>query len=288
MLYIKSSFSITVVRETLGRHNISAKKKYGQNFLVDENILRKIADAGDITDGDLVVEIGPGLGALTAALAERAGRVVAVEIDSGIIPPLRDNLSGYDNVEIVNADFLKLDLCELISSQGFKSAKIVANLPYYITTPIIFAVLESKADIESMVVMVQKEVGDRMNAKPSTKQYGALTLAVGFYADVSVVANVPPDCFYPKPDVDSIVLKLELLKEPRFGVKDPDKMFKIIKAAFAMRRKTLANCLFSAKEFGLAKDEAINLIKKIGLSENVRGEALTPEQFAILSNELKI
>lgn len=288
MLYIKSSFSITAVRETLGRHNISAKKKYGQNFLVDENILRKIADAGDITDGDLVVEIGPGLGALTAALAERAGRVVAVEIDSGIIPPLRDNLSGYDNVEIVNADFLKLDLCELISSQGFKSAKIVANLPYYITTPIIFAVLESKADIESMVVMVQKEVGDRMNAKPSTKQYGALTLAVGFYADVSVVANVPPDCFYPKPDVDSIVLKLELLKEPRFGVKDTDKMFKIIKAAFAMRRKTLANCLFSAKEFGLAKDEAINLIKKIGLNENIRGEALTPEQFAILSNELKI
>lgn len=282
----KNLSSYAAVKDTLNKYGLFAKKKYGQNFLVDGNILQKIVDAANVTSSDLVVEIGPGLGVLTTALAENAGKVIAVEIDRGMIPVLKDNLSGYDNIEILNEDFLKLNLGNLIESYGFKKATVAANLPYYITTPVIFELLENRARIESAVVMVQKEVGERMAAKPSTKQYGALTLSVNYYADVSLIASVSPNCFYPRPDVESVVVKLDLLEKPKIYVSDEDKLFRVIRAAFAMRRKTLANCLFSAKEFNLTKDEAISIIKKTGLNENVRGEALTMEQFVKLTENL--
>jgi len=274
--------SYAAVRDILGTHALAPKKNYGQNFLIDSFVLDKIVNAAGITADDVVIEIGPGLGALTAALAARAKKVIAVEIDASLIPVLRDTLAGFDNVELINADVLKLDLGACIAAAGAQSVKLVANLPYYITTPIVFHVLESKLPVESMTVMVQKEVAERMKAQASTKAYGAVTVAMRYYADVSLVANVPPNCFLPRPNVDSAVVQLTLLPKPRVTVADEAFFFKIVRAAFAMRRKTLVNCLSADEELGFDKQTVVDALISCGLSESIRGEALTLEWFAQL------
>lgn len=274
--------SYKAVREIMERHGLRARKNFGQNFLIDPRVLAKIVQAADVNKNDLVIEIGPGLGVLTAALAGQAGRVIAVEIDSTLLPVLHENLADADNVTIINEDILKVDIKRLIEQSGFKSAKIAANLPYYITTPIIFAVLESGAAVQSITVMVQKEVGARMAAGPGSKVYGALSLAVSYYADVYLAANVPPNCFFPRPDVDSAVIRLDVLPEPRVKVDDSKRLFALIKAGFAMRRKTLQNCLSASDELNLTKEQAAAAIECAGLPPSVRGEALTLEDYARL------
>lgn len=232
----------------------------------------------------MVIEIGPGLGSLTQVLADNAGKVLAIEIDKTLIPILSDTLSGYDNVEIINNDVLKIDINSLIKEQGYEKASIVANLPYYITTPIIMGILESGTNINSMTVMVQKEVGDRMRATPSTKDYGSLSLAVQFYADVELIANVPRNCFIPRPNVDSAVVKLSIRQNKEFDVYNEKLMFKIIRAAFEQRRKTLLNCIYNLCGFGYSKDELSEILTSCGFDVNVRGESLSLQDFVKISN----
>lgn len=270
--------TIALIKE----HEFSFKKRFGQNFLIDEHVLNKIISGAGINRNDTVLEIGPGIGTLTQALCEAAGEVIAVEIDRDLIPILEKTLSSYKNVRIINEDILKLDLHGISE----KPLKVVANLPYYITTPIIMGLFESGAPIESITVMVQKEVADRMKALPGGKDYGALSLAVQYYAEASIIANVPKNCFIPRPNVGSAVIRLSAHKMPAVEVKDKGYMFSLIKAAFLQRRKTLSNALKNESSLGLSRDDVITALKKLGLPEDVRGERLSLEDFARLSEEL--
>ena len=272
----------------LQKYHFNFQKKYGQNFLIDTHVLDKIIAAAAITKEDFVLEIGPGIGTMTQYLCENAREVTAVEIDRALIPVLEDTLSAYDNVEILNQDILKVDIDRIAREKnGGRPIKVVANLPYYITTPIIMGLFESRVPIDSVTVMVQKEVADRMQVGPGTKDYGALSLAVQYYAKPEIVANVPPNCFMPRPKVGSAVIRLTRHKEPPVQVADEKLMFQIIRASFNQRRKTLANALTNAgvlRNAGEAKQVITRAIEELGLSPNVRGEALTLEQFAQLTN----
>lgn len=271
----------------LQKYNFNFQKKYGQNFLVDTHVLEKIMDAAQITKEDCVVEIGPGIGTMTQYLAERAGEVVAVEIDKNLIPILEDTLSEYDNVTIINDDILKVDLNRIVEekNQG-KPIKVVANLPYYITTPIIMGLFENHVPLKSITIMVQKEVADRMQVGPGTKDYGALSLAVQYYAKPEIVAIVPPNCFIPRPNVGSAVIRLTRYEEIPVKVKDERFMFSLIRASFNQRRKTLANGLSNAQNLHFSREKVTEALEKMGLSATIRGEALTLEQFAQLSDLL--
>lgn len=271
----------------LQKYNFNFQKKFGQNFLIDTHVLEKIMDSAEITKDDCVLEIGPGIGTMTQYLAERAGHVVVVEIDKNLIPILEETLSAYDNVTIINNDILKVDINKLVDelNEG-KPIKVVANLPYYITTPIIMGLFESHVPINSITIMVQKEVADRMQVGPGTKDYGALSLAVQYYAKPEIVANVPPNCFIPRPGVGSAVIRLTRYEQPPVKVADEKRMFALIRASFNQRRKTLVNGLTNAPELGLSKEAVTQALEKLGLAPTVRGETLTLEQFAELSNIL--
>ncbi len=271
--------------EVLQKYNFNFQKKFGQNFLIDPHVLDKIISAAEITKDDCVLEIGPGIGTMTQYLAESAREVVAVEIDKNLIPILEDTLSEYDNVTVINEDILKVDIARIVQEKNNGNPiKVVANLPYYITTPIIMGLFESHVPLKSITIMVQKEVADRMKVGPGTKDYGALSLAVQYYAKPEIVANVPPNCFIPRPNVGSSVIRLTRYKQPPVEVCDEHRMFSIIRASFNQRRKTLVNGLVNG---GVAKKEEVLLaLEKMQLSPSVRGEALTLEQFAKLSNIL--
>ncbi len=270
--------------EVLQKYRFRFQKKYGQNFLIDTRVLDKIIAAAEITEEDCVLEIGPGIGTMTQYLAERAGEVVAVEIDGNLIPILEETLSAYKNVTIIHQDILKMDVEGLARERG-KPLKVVANLPYYITTPIIMGLFEKHVPLKNITVMVQKEVADRMQAGPGTKDYGALSLAVQYYAKPEVVANVPPNCFIPRPNVGSAVVRMDRYEAPPVQVEE-GKLFAIIRAAFNQRRKTLANSLGNAGELGISKERTGEALERMGLPVTVRGEALSLEQFAELSNLL--
>ena len=278
-------------------HGISAKKRFGQNFLIDRRVLERITAGADITKQDTVIEIGPGIGTLTQALCEAAGYVYAVEIDKDMIPLLEENLSDYSNYKIINDDILKVDLDALIAESAAKSGddstqdnaariKVAANLPYYITTPIIMQLLESRLPISSITVMVQKEVADRMQALPGSSDYGALSLAVQYYARAEITAKVPPNCFIPRPGVDSAVITLKCYDKPPVEVKDDRYMFKLIKAAFAQRRKTLVNALKNDASLKLTREQVEAAICSLGLNADIRGERLSLAEFARLSDIL--
>lgn len=269
----------------LQKYNFSFQKKFGQNFLIDTHVLDKIIRSAEITKDDFVLEIGPGIGTMTQYLACAAREVVAVEIDKALIPILEDTLSSYDNVTVINEDVLKLDIVKLAQERnGGKPIKVVANLPYYITTPIIMGLFESHVPVQSITVMVQKEVADRMQVGPGTKDYGALSLAVQYYAKPYIAANVPPNCFMPRPKVGSAVIRLECHEEPPVQVEDEKLMFRIIRASFNQRRKTLANGLKNSPEISLSREGIERAIAELGKGASVRGEALNLEEFATLSN----
>lgn len=273
--------------EVLQKYNFTFQKKFGQNFLIDPHVLDKIIAAAEITKDDFVLEIGPGIGTLTQYLAEAAREVVAVEIDSSLIPILEDTLSSYDNVSVINEDVLKVDLKKLAEERnGGKPIKVVANLPYYITTPIIMGLFESHVPLKSLTVMVQKEVALRMQAGPGTKDYGALSLAVQYYADPYLAANVPPNCFMPRPNVGSAVIRLTRFEETPVKVKDEALLFRLIRASFNQRRKTLQNGLVNSPELHFSKEQVAAAIETLGVSPSIRGEALMLEQFAALCNAL--
>ena len=272
--------------EILKKYNFNFQKRFGQNFLIDTHILEKIVDEAGIDEDDCVLEIGPGIGTMTQYLCERAGRVIAVEIDKALIPILNDTLSSYNNVTIINEDILKVDITKLCNEyNNGRPIKVVANLPYYITTPIIMGLFESGCPLESITIMVQKEVADRMKCGPGSKDYGALSLAVQFYSNPEIVANVSPESFIPKPGVGSAVIRLTRYEKPPVEVDDEKYMFALIRAAFNMRRKTMVNSLMSGS-LGLTREEILSAIDKLNLSPQVRGEALTLEEFAALSNIL--
>lgn len=271
--------------EILQKYNFNFQKKFGQNFLINTGVLEDIIDAAEVTDEDMVLEIGPGIGTMTQYLCENARQVIAVEIDTNLIPILKDTLSAYDNVRIINDDILKVDINELAREyNNGRPIKVVANLPYYITTPIIMGLFESHVPIESITVMVQKEVADRMQAGPGTKDYGALSLAVQYYSKPQIVVNVPPSCFMPQPKVGSTVISLRRHQQPVVQVDDEKLMFKVIRASFNQRRKTLANGLNNYGGINLTKEQIQQSIEELGVSVNIRGEALSLEQFACLSN----
>lgn len=269
----------------LQKYQFNFQKKFGQNFLIDTHVLDKIIAAADITKEDFVLEIGPGIGTMTQYLCENAREVTAVEIDKKLIPILEDTLGSYDNVTVINEDILKVDIGKLAEEKnGGKPIKVVANLPYYITTPIIMGLFESHVLIDSITVMVQKEVADRMQVGPGTKDYGALSLAVQYYAKPEIVANVPPNCFMPRPKVGSAVIRLTRHEKTPVEVEDEKLMFRIIRASFNQRRKTLVNGLNNAPDIPVSKENIAKAIQELGVSESIRGEALTLEQFAKLSN----
>ena len=273
--------------EILQKYEFMFQKKFGQNFLIDTHVLEKIISAAGITKNDCVLEIGPGIGTMTQYLAENAGHVVAVEIDRNLIPILKETLADYDNVTVINEDILRVDIKALAEEyNGGKPIKVVANLPYYITTPIIMGLFESGMPIDNITVMVQKEVADRMKEGPGSKDYGALSLAVQYYAEPEIVANVPPNCFIPRPNVGSAVIRLTRHKEMPVEVKDPALMFKIIRASFNQRRKTLQNGLGNAPELPYTKEQIAAAIAEMGLTPTIRGEALSLAQFAQLSDIL--
>ncbi len=273
--------------EILDKYGFSFQKKFGQNFLIDENVVRKIVREAGVTKDDFVLEVGPGIGTMTQILCEEAREVVAVEIDKKLIPILtKDTLSYYDNVTVINEDILKLDIAKLAKEKNDgRPIKVVANLPYYITTPIIMGLFESGVELDSITIMVQKEVADRMQVGPGTKDYGALSLAVQYYAKPSIVLTVPASCFMPRPNVDSAVIKLERYSQPPVDVKDAHLMFNIIRASFNQRRKTMTNSVVNAG-LGITKERLLAALEACGLPATVRGEALTLEQFAQLANEL--
>ena len=274
--------------EVIQKYGFNFQKKFGQNFLVDSHVLDKILNAADVTKDDTVLEIGPGIGNMTQRIAQRAGRVVAVEIDRQLIPILEETLSELDNITLIQGDILKLDLKELSEKYaGGRPLKVVANLPYYITTPIIMKMFREGVALDNITVMVQKEVADRMKAAPGSKDYGSLSVAVQFYSEPYLVANVPPNCFIPRPNVGSAVIRLRRCDAPPVSVEDEAWMFRIITAAFSQRRKTLQNCLANTAELGISKDAVAAVLSDMGLPVNVRGEALTLAQFAQLSDMLK-
>lgn len=273
--------------EVLQKYNFVFQKKFGQNFLIDTHVLDKIIGSAEITKDDVVLEIGPGIGTMTQYLACAAKKVIAVEIDKALIPILEDTLSEYENVRVINHDVLKVDIAKLAEEEnGGKPIKVVANLPYYITTPIIMGLFENHVPIKSITVMVQKEVADRMQVGPGTKDYGALSLAVQYYAKPYIVANVPPNCFMPRPKVGSAVIRLTRHAAPPVKVDNEKWMFDIIRASFNQRRKTLANGLSNSDKIDLPKDVITEAIAKLGKVESVRGESLSLEEFAALSNDL--
>lgn len=273
--------------EVLQKYGFVFQKRFGQNFLIDTHVLDKIISAAHITKEDMVLEIGPGIGTMTQYLAEAAGKVIAVEIDRNLIPILEDTLSEYNNVRVINEDVLKLDLRKLADEEnGGKAIKVVANLPYYITTPIIMGLFENHVPVESITVMVQKEVADRMQTGPGNKDYGALSLAVQYYAEPYIVANVPPNCFMPRPKVGSAVIRLTRHEKPPVEVKDEKLMFDIIRASFNQRRKTLANGLNNSDKITCSKEIITKAIEKLGKGASVRGEALSLQEFAKLSNDI--
>ncbi len=273
--------------EIIQKYQFGFQKKFGQNFLIDDHVLTKIMDGANVTKDDFVLEIGPGIGTMTQYLAERARQVLAVEIDTKLLPILEETLAPYDNVEVLNNDILKVDMNEIANKyNNGKPIKVVANLPYYITTPIIMGLFESGVPIDNITVMVQKEVADRMQVGPGTKDYGALSLAVQYYAEPYIIANVPPNCFIPRPNVGSAVIRLTRHQEPPVQVKDEKLMFRIIRASFNQRRKTLQNGLNNAQDLSFSKEEIVRAIESSGLKATVRGEALTLEEFAKLSDAL--
>lgn len=271
----------------LNKYRFVFQKKYGQNFLIDTHVLDKIIRAAQIGADDFVVEIGPGIGTMTQYLAAAARQVMAIEIDKALIPILEETLEGYDNVTILNEDVLKVDIRSLVEEQNNgEPIKVVANLPYYITTPIIMGLFESDVPLESVTVMVQKEVADRMKTGPGSKDYGALSLAVQYYARPELIANVPPNCFMPRPGVGSAVIKLTRHEKPPVQVEEEAFLFQVIRAAFNQRRKTLVNSLNNALDIAVPKEAAAKVLEEMGLSPSIRGEALTLEQFAELGNRL--
>lgn len=272
----------------LQKYNFNFQKKFGQNFLIDANILDKIIKEAEITKDDCVLEIGPGIGTMTQYLAEHAREVIAVEIDKNLIPILQDTLSAYNNVTVINEDILKVDVAKLAEEKnGGRPIKVVANLPYYITTPIIMGLFESGVPLDSITIMVQKEVADRMQVGPGTKDYGALSLAVQYYAKPEIVLTVPPSCFMPRPNVGSAVIRLTRHKERPVNPIDEKFMFALIRASFNQRRKTLVNSLMNAGNITVTKDNIMEALEKMGMSATIRGEALTLSQFAKLSDFLK-
>lgn len=272
--------------EILNKFGLTAQKRYGQNFLIDSNILEKIVASAGISKDDTVLEIGPGIGTLTQHLAEAAKKVICVEIDKNMIPVLEYTLADFDNVTVINQDILKTDIVNILKENGAESAKVVANLPYYITTPIIMELLEKDLPIESITVMIQKEVAERMQTGPGSKDYGALSLAVAFYSNAEVKMTVSPNCFIPRPNVDSAVIRLDKLKEPAVKVKNRAEMFRIIKGAFEQRRKTLTNALSHSSAYKTDKKNIENALLEMGKNINIRGEELTLEEFARLSDIL--
>lgn len=273
--------------QVLQKHDFHFQKKFGQNFLIDPHVLDKIIEAAEVTKDDFVLEIGPGIGTMTQYLAESAGKVIAVEIDKNLIPILGETLAEYDNVTIINEDILKLDINRLVEEENDgKPIKVVANLPYYITTPIIMGLFESHVPLQSITVMVQKEVADRMQVGPGSKDYGALSLAVQYYAKPYIAANVPPNCFIPRPGVGSAVIRLTRYEEPPVMVKDESLMFKLIRASFNQRRKTLQNGIANSPELPYSKAQVEKALEKMGLAANVRGESLTLAEFAKLSDTI--
>ncbi len=276
--------------DVIKKHNLRLTKSLGQNFLNDDNVVKKIVDAADLDKDTLVVEIGPGIGSMTRLLAQRAAGVAAIEIDKHLIPALHDNLSEYSNIDIINNDVMKADVAAIISEHmvkySAKSVKVVANLPYYITTPIIMRFLEEVSGIDAMIFMVQKEVAQRMVSGPGTKDYGALSVAVQFYCKPQIIFDVPPHCFIPQPEVHSTIIKLDILKEPSVKVDNKDLYFRIVKASFGQRRKTLVNGLSNAGFLKKDKEQLKQILEGMGLKENIRGEVLSVQQFGELSNLL--
>ena len=273
--------------EIIGKYQFHFQKKFGQNFLIDRNILDKIIESAQLTKDDCVLEIGPGIGTMTQYLAEQAGEVVAVEIDKNLIPILEDTLSDYSNVTILNEDILKVDISKIVEERnGGKPIKVVANLPYYITTPIIMALFESHVPLLSVTIMVQKEMADRMQVGPGTKDYGALSLAVQYYAKPEIITRVPASCFMPKPNVDSTVIRLTRYEKPPVEVEDEAYLFAVIRASFNQRRKTLANGLANAGNLGVNRQVVEETLDEMGLSRQIRGETLDLKQFTDLSNRL--
>jgi len=274
--------------EVLQKYNFNFQKKFGQNFLIDTTVLDRIIGAAEITKDDCVLEIGPGIGTMTQYLAESAGKVFAVEIDKNLIPILQDTLSEYDNVTVINEDILKVDINKIVEEEnGGKPIKVVANLPYYITTPIIMGLFESKVPLQSITIMVQKEVADRMQVGPGTKDYGALSLAVQYYAKPEIVANVPPNCFIPRPTVGSAVIRLTRYSKPPVQVNNEKLMFDLIRASFNQRRKTLINGLSNAGFLQFSKEKIALVLEEMGETPTVRGETFTLEKFATLANLLE-
>ena len=274
--------------EVLQKYNFVFQKKFGQNFLIDTHVLDKIIGSAEITKEDCVLEIGPGIGTMTQYLACAAKKVIAVEIDRALIPILEDTLSEYDNVRVINNDVLKVDIAKLAEEENDgKPIKVVANLPYYITTPIIMGLFENHVPIKSITVMVQKEVAERMQAEPGTKEYGALSLAVQYYAKPYLAANVPPNCFMPRPNVGSAVIRLDCLNRVPIEVSDEKLMFRLIRASFNQRRKTLQNGLANSPELSFSKEEIKSALEAMELSPTIRGEKLSLAQFAALADELK-
>ena len=273
--------------EILQKYNFTFQKKFGQNFLIDTRVLERIITQAEITKDDMVLKIGPGIGTMTQYLCENAREVVAVEIDNSLIPILEDTLSEYNNVTVINDDILKVDINKLVEEHNAgKPIKVVANLPYYITTPIIMGLFEKKVNVDSITVMVQKEVADRMKSGPGSKDYGALSLAVQYYSKPEIVANVPPNCFMPRPNVSSAVIRLKLYDEMAVKVENENLLFRLIRASFNQRRKTLVNGIKNSGELNYTKEQVVEALAKMGLNENIRGEALTLEQFGELSDIL--
>lgn len=276
-----------ITKEVLKRHGFVFQKKYGQNFLIDSHVLEKIIDVSEISKEDFVLEIGPGIGTMTQYLSEAAGKVAAVEIDRFLIPVLEDTLTGFSNVEVIQSDILKMDLNRLVQekNQG-KPVKVVANLPYYITTPILMELLEQRIPISSITVMVQREVAERMCMGPGSKEYGALSLAVQYYSQPKVAAQVPPNCFIPRPKVGSSVVMLKIHEKPPINVENEELMFQIIRASFNQRRKTLVNGILNHQGLSFGKEEIVSALETCGIPANVRGESLGLEQFAKLADAL--
>ena len=272
--------------EILNKYNFVFQKKFGQNFLIDMHVLDKIITAANITKEDTILEIGPGIGSMTQYLCEKAGKVISVEIDKMLIPILQENLAQYDNFILINDDFLKLDIKNLLKKNNCNRVKVVANLPYYITTPIIINLFENNIPIESITVMIQREVALRMQAFPGTKDYGALSLAIQYYSTTEIIANVPPNCFMPRPNIDSAVIKLTLRDSKPYPLNDKDLMFKLVRAAFNQRRKTLVNSIKNAANLNIGKETIAAALEEMNLSPSIRGEALSLEDFCTLSNIL--
>ncbi len=273
-------------KAVIEKYNLSIQKKFGQNFLIDDSVLSRTVEAAGVTKEDTVLEIGPGIGTMTQYIAESAGKVIAVEIDRMLIPILADTLSDYDNVKVINEDILKVDIENIVQEEnGGKPIKVVANLPYYITTPILMRLLESELPIESITVMVQKEVADRMAEKPGSKDYGALSLAIQYYTEPSMVQIVPPSCFIPQPGVDSAVIHLKSHKNPPVETKDSKFLFSVIRAAFSQRRKTLANGVTNGN-LGISREQVVSALEKLSINPSIRGEKLSLQEFADISNLL--